>query len=205
MKTRIIFIALLFLLIMQNAEAQMKYGLRAGANIETQADLGLLWDNVDFYQGYTLGVFTEYQAWENLSLEAELNYQKKGEKVETEGNILRNEFNYLSIPVLAKGNFDLGASEESWKLNLFAGPYLSYLVSVFSREKSDDIVNYYNLNDKVNKTDAGIIFGGGVTFSFPGGSAIIADLRYQMGLCRVYDINHDLRNKGAGITIGYRF
>jgi hypothetical protein len=204
MKTRIILLAFLFLMILQNTEAQVKYGLRAGANLETQAKMGVLWNNVDLYQGYTLGMFAEYRRVNNFSMEAELNYQKKGEKIESEETILRNEFNYLSLPVLAKGNFDFGSNEE-WSLNLFAGPYFSYLVSVFSSEKSDDIVSHYNLNDEVNKTDAGMILGGGVTFNLPGGSAIIADLRYQMGLCKVYNMNHDLRNKGAGITIGYRF
>lgn len=192
-----------------NMNAQVKYGVHAGVNLETQAELGLLWNNVDLYQGYTVGGFIEYQAGKILSLQAELNYQKKGEKVESfPENIkttLRREFNYASLPVLVKANFHSAEAGDRWNFNLFTGPYIGYLTSVYSNQKSGGTTTYLDLSDKTEKADFGAVFGGGVTYRLANGGSLLFDLRYQMGLRSVDKENTDLRNKGAGIVIGYRF
>ena len=55
------------------------------------------------------------------------------------------------------------------------------------------------------KTDWGIVFGGGISYKLANGGAILAELRYEMGLSKVDKQDTDLRNKGMGLTIGYRF
>ncbi len=190
-------------------DAQVMYGFHAGANVETQTELGLLWNNADLYQGYTLGGFVEYQAGKKLSLQAELNYQKKGEKVESfPENIettLRREFNYASLPVLIKGNFHSAEAGDKWTFNLFTGPYIGYLTSVYSNQKSGGTTTYLDISNQAEKTDFGAVFGGGVTYKLANRGSLIFDLRYQMGLSKVDKEDPDLRNKGAGIVIGYRF
>jgi hypothetical protein len=211
MKTKTFFIILTttFLFTGMNIDAQVKLGLHGGLNLETQAELGLLWNNVDLYQGFTFGGFLEYETGKKLSFQTELNYQKKGEKIEStsEGinTVTRREFDYVTVPVLLKGNFHPEKAGENWNFTLFTGPYVGYLTSVYSNSKSGGSTTYLNLNNQAEKTDWGVIFGGGVSYKLGNGSAIVADLRYQMGLNKVDKGNPDLRNKGAGIVLGYRF
>ena len=73
----------LLLLTAMNLSAQLNYGLHAGLNVETQAELGLLWNNVDLYQGFTAGAMLEYETGNSISFQTEVNYKKKGEKVES--------------------------------------------------------------------------------------------------------------------------
>jgi hypothetical protein len=96
MKTKIFIIAGLsaMLFTCQTLQAQIKFGLHAAGNLETQAELGQLWNNVDLYQGFLIGGFLEYNAGNNLSFQTELNYQKKGAKFTstlTDQNLLKEK------------------------------------------------------------------------------------------------------------------
>ena len=108
MKSKIMLVSVLTIMVItsQNLKAQFEYGIHAGMNLETQAKLGQLWNNCDFYQGYLLGGFVEYKPFKNISFQTELNYQKKGDKsvstVEGVSSVTRREFNYLSVPLLLK-------------------------------------------------------------------------------------------------------
>jgi hypothetical protein len=211
MKTKIFFITGLTLLMFTSYEmqAQLKYGLHAGMNLETQAEIGTLWNNVDLYQGYMAGAFFEYGIGNKLSFQAELNYQKKGEKTNTtiggEKIVVRREFDYISVPVLIKGTFHPSGIGDNWDLTLFTGPYAGYLASANANSKTGSTTTSLDIDNQVEKTDFGAIFGGGVAYRTGNGGAIVAELRYEMGLSKVDKTNPDLRNKGCGITIGYRF
>jgi hypothetical protein len=211
MKTKIILIAGLtaMLFTAQNLQAQFNYGVHAGMNLETQAELGQLWNNCDVYQGFLFGGFLEYNTGKTLSFQTEINYQKKGEKVKTtlEGlqAVNRREFNYLSIPLLVKGTFHDGGFGENMDFTLFAGPYAGYLTSANSRIKTGSTTVPGAIDDQAEKADMGAIFGGGAIYKLSTGGAIVAELRYEMGLTKIDKQDPDLRNKGFGLTIGYRF
>jgi hypothetical protein len=211
MKTKIFFIAGLTALLFtcQTLQAQIKYGVHAAANLETQAELGQLWNNVDLYQGFLVGGFLEYRVGNNLSFQTELNYQKKGAKFTSTLNgtesVEKKEFNYLTVPILIKGNIHDVNLGENWDLTLFTGPYIGYLTSANSKVKAGKITTPIDIDSQAEKTDWGIIFGGGISYKLNNGGAIIAELRYQMGLSKVDKLDPDLRNKGMGLIIGYRF
>jgi hypothetical protein len=211
MKTKIFsitgMIALLFTC--QTIQAQLKYGLHAGLNLETQAELGELWNNSDLYQGFMAGGFLEYNAGKTISLQTEFNYQKKGGKFTSisEGaeSVVRREFDYLTVPFLVKGNLHDKGLSENWDLSLFAGPYLGFLTSAHTNIKTGNGTSSADIDNQAEKTDLGAVFGGGVSYKLNSGGAIIAELRYQMGLNKIDKLDPDLRNKGMGLTIGYRF
>jgi hypothetical protein len=211
MKTKLFFIAAItaILFTCQTLQAQIKYGIHAAANLETQADLGQLWNNCDLYQGFLVGGFLEYRTGLNLSLQTELNYQKKGAKFTSEvqgsESIVRREFNYLTVPLLVKGNVHDAGLGEKWDLSFFTGPYMGFLTSANSNMKTGKITTPVDIDSQAEKTDWGVIIGAGVSYKLSGGAAIIAELRYQMGLSKVDKLDADLRNKGMGITLGYRF
>jgi hypothetical protein len=210
MKTKLFFIAAItaMLFTCQTLHAQIKFGVHAAGNLETQAALGQLWNNCDLYQGFLIGGFLDYKVGNKLSFQTELNYQKKGAKFTSSDqgteSVVKRDFNYLTVPLLIKGTFHDNGLGDNWDLTLFTGPYLGYLTSAHSNLK--DVNNTaVEIENQAEKTDWGIILGGGVTYKLGNGGAIIAELRYQMGLNKIDKVETDLRNKGMGITIGYRF
>jgi hypothetical protein len=211
MKTRIFIITSIAVMLftVQTLQAQTKYGLHAAANLETQAELGQLWDNVDLYQGYLVGGFLEYQFGNKISLQTELNYQKKGSKSTSElmGEVstVRREFNYITVPLLVKGTFHDNKMSDNWNFNLFTGPYMGYLTSAHANTKYGSNTTSIDIENRAEKTDWGIVLGGGVTYKLGNRGALVAELRYQLGLNRIDNQDKDLRNKGMGITLGYRF
>jgi hypothetical protein len=211
MKTKTILFAGLIAMLFtcQNLQAQFNYGVHAGMNLETQAPLGELWNNCEVYQGFLIGGFLEYKTGKTLSFQTELNYQKKGEKVKTvlEGveAINRREFNYLSVPLLVKATFHDEGLSEKMDLNFFAGPYVGYLTSANSRLKAGNSTLPVAIESQAENADMGAIFGGGAIYKLTNGGAIIAELRYEMGLSKIDKQDPDLRNKGFGLTVGYRF
>lgn len=211
METKTFFIAAITALLFtcQTMQAQLKYGIHAAGNLETQAELGQLWNNVDLYQGFLIGGFLDYRLGNTISLQTELNYQKKGEKYTstTEGkkSTVRREFNYVTVPLLLKANFHDKGLGDNWDLSLFTGPYLGILTSAHSNIKTGDNTTSINIENQADKNDWGVVFGGGISYKLANGGAIIGELRYQMGLNEVDKLNPDLRNKGMGLTLGYRF
>lgn len=211
MKTKIFLFAGLTALLFtcQTMQAQIKFGIHAAGNLETQAPLGQLWNNVDLYQGFLVGGLLEYNIGNKVSLQTEINYQKKGSKITsvTEGteSTARREFNYVTVPLLVKIHFHDEIIGDKYDFSFFTGPYLGYLTSANSNVKSGSITTPVDIAGQAEKNDWGIIFGTGVAYKLPNDAAIIGELRYQMGLNRVDKLDTDLRNKGMGITLGYRF
>jgi opacity protein-like surface antigen len=211
MKTKIILSALMAWMIIMPLElnAQFKPGIHGAGNLETQAELGELWNNCKLYQGFMLGGTLEYQFSKNISLQTELNYQKKGEKLnsptEGDGAITKREFNYLSVPLLVKETLNDAGLGEKWAVSFFAGPYGGYLLSANSKISKGNDTSTENIDRQAEKSDFGALFGGGVIYKLNSGAAISAELRYEMGLSRIDKNDKDLRNKGIGITVGYRF
>jgi Outer membrane protein beta-barrel domain len=211
MKTKIFFIAGLtaMLLTCQTMQAQLKYGVHAAGNLETQAALGQLWNNVDLYQGFLIGGFLEFNAGNKLSFQTEINYQKKGAKITSNSDgiesIERKEFNYVSVPLLIKGNIHDPGLNDKCDLTFFTGPYIGFLTSANSNIKTGKITTSVDMDNLAEKIDWGIVFGGGVSYKLGNGGALIAELRYEMGLSKVDKQDPDLRNKGMGLTLGYRF
>jgi hypothetical protein len=211
MKTKIFLIAgfTVLLFTCQPLQAQFKFGVHAAGNLEAQAPWGQLWNNVDLYQGFLIGGFLEYKTGLKLSLQTELNYQKKGSKITStiEGNesTEKREFNYITVPLLVKVNFRDETLGDKYDFSFFTGPYLGYLTSANSNLKTGTITTDVDIAGQAEKKDWGIIFGTGVAYKLANDGAIIGEIRYQMGLNRVDKLDTDLRNKGIGITIGYRF
>jgi len=205
---RTIAISVMIFLI-QSAQAQFNYGVHAGLNIVTQAEMGELWNNCNSYHGYTVGGTLEYKTKSIISFQTELNYQKKGAKTDSESDgityVEKKEFNYLSVPLLIRATINDKELGDKYSLTFFAGPYAGYLTSAHSRMNGGAEDYPVNLEDQAEKFDAGAIFGGGVIYKLNNGRAIVGELRYEMGLKSIDKNDPDLRNKGIGFTAGYRF
>lgn len=211
MKTRLFVFAGItaMLFTCQNMQAQIGYGVHAAGNLNTQAELGQLWNNCEIYQGFTIGGFLEYGVGKNLSLQTEINYQKKGEKINmtVEGikSVTRREFNYISVPLLLRFSYPGAVSDDKIDISFFGGPYAGFLTSAYSKIKAGDISTPVDIDKQAEKADAGAILGGGIKYRLENGGAVLVELRYEMGLTKIDKQDSDLRNKGIGLTIGYMF
>jgi opacity protein-like surface antigen len=211
MKTRIVLVVAIAASIINcnSVMGQVKFGLKAGLNMETQSELGQLWDNDEVNTGFLVGGTAEYALTNKVSIQTEINFQKKGEKTQQEaGGIhsdISRELNYINVPLLIKGNWntELGLPEK-WNLFGYAGPYYGYLVSANEKIKTNGSTDNTNITDDSVKNDWGAVFGGGVSYKLAKGS-VFADLRYDMGLYKIDNDNSDLRNKSLSLCIGFNF
>lgn len=190
--------------------AQIKFGVHAGLNLETQAKLGQLWNNSDPYQGFILGTFSEYRKQgSHFAVQLELNYQKKGLKTtETSDGvsiISRREFNYLSVPLLARYYVHDAGLGDKLDVVFLAGPYAGFLTSVNSKVKAGGISTSVDIDDQARKTDAGAILGFGVTHTLQSGKVITTEFRYGLGIKGVDKSDDELTNKEFGIILGMSF
>jgi hypothetical protein len=208
MKTKKIATAIIMILVSYSLNAQLNYGVHAGLNLVTQAENGKLWNNCDLYQGFLLGGFIEYKPFKVLSLQTELNYQKKGRKVISEADdinaVLRRELDYISVPLLIRATINDDQLGDKYNLTFFGGPYIGYLVSSSARIHIGDETSPAEMNHPEN-FDYGAVFGTGLIYKLNNGKSVIGELRYEMGMARTDKADPDLRNKGIGITAGYRF
>jgi len=211
MKTRIVLVVAIAASVINcnSLMGQVRFGVKAGMNMETQSELGQLWDNDEVNTGFLVGGTAEYAFTKNFALQSEINFQKKGEKVAQEVSgihtVTSREFNYINIPLLVKGYWssELGLPEK-WNLFGYAGPYYGYLVSANEKIKANGSTDNTDITDDSIKNDWGAVFGGGVSYKLAKGS-VFADLRYDMGLYKIDNANSDLRNKSLSLCIGYNF
>lgn len=208
MKTKKITLAFIIMLASISLRAQINYGIHAGLNLVTQAKNGQLWNNCDLYQGFLIGGFLEYKPFNTISFQTEINYQKKGSKVSREsGNIstvTKNEMNYISVPLLIRANIKNDQLGDRYNLTFFAGPYAGYLVSSSARMDIGGESRHVN-HGQYEDFDFGAVFGGGIIYNLTNNNSIIGELRYEMGMAGIDKVNPGLRNKGMGLTVGYRF
>ena len=172
----------LFLFLLASASltlgnAQMRFGLKAGANFSNISGTGVTGSkmNTSFYGGglVTLPVLGSF------SVQPELNYSGQGSKVSNVDGSFTLNSGYLNIPVLLKYGHSSGFFAET-------GPQLGFLLSanVKSGGTSTDVKSSYQ------STDFSWAFGLGY-FLNPVNFGI--DARYNLGLT-------NLNKSGTGAT-----
>ncbi|MFZ4772087.1 MAG: porin family protein [Ferruginibacter sp.] len=214
--------ALFAVLFVSNANAQIKYGVKAGINIANwQGDavksLGSVIDltnglvNTKSRTGFHIGGYVDIPLAENISIEPGLQYSQKGFtlvgnlKIDALKFIGANasakiQADYIDIPILLKANLSKG-------LFVYAGPQVAVLVknnlhlnagilgiSLFSQD--------LNLTNNFNKTDITMV--GGMGYRLDNGLQIAAG--YDYGMSRV-DKNSSFKayNRAVKISVGLTF
>jgi len=198
------------LLTCQTVMGQVNFGVKAGMNLETQSELGQLWDNNEIRTGFLVGGTVEYALNNKLSLQTEVNFIQKGEKknyslLGTDVDA-QTECNYLTVPLLIKGSFneELGLGDK-WNVFGYTGPYYGYMLSAKCKTTINGSTENTDITDDSIRNDWGLIFGGGVSHNLSDGNALFAELRYDMGLYKIDNDNSDLRNKVISLCVGFNF
>ncbi len=221
MKRKITF-AIIGILFLNYAQSQIKYGIKAGANIANwQGDavksMGNVVDLTNGFistkgrTGFHIGGYVNIPVSGNVSFEPGLQYSQKGYTMVGDLKIDALKFlganasakvqaDYIDIPLVIRANVSKGFS-------IYAGPQVSFLVknnlkldagilgfSLFSRNL--DITNNFN------KTD--IALAGGAGYQFDNGFNINAG--YDYGLSKV-DKNSNFKayNRVVKVSVGFSF
>ncbi|HMI04656.1 MAG TPA: porin family protein [Pedobacter sp.] len=229
MKYRNIRLSLLIVLIFtfNIANAQTKFGIRSGLNISNVTDKSENGDkqNTKSLSGLLIGLTADVHLADNFYIQPALQYARKGFKQERGGfgsaTNLRVKADYLELPVnfLYKPKLGMG------RLLLGAGPYVAYGTGGSWKSDTDiiigDIVSKGNgnvafRNDASVRNDSEYNYGRPFDYGFNAtvgyefreclslqitGTAGIANLVPHFN---GYQPGGSLRNRGLGISIGYK-
>ncbi len=175
---RCLFLAVLAVLLSTTAQAQFRWGVKAGLTTSgVDGDLESYLDNssVGFFAGAT-GEYLFNLRYGQLAVGTELLYAQKGIQFEGEGT---NHFSYLEVPLSAKYIYPVSKSVSVYGS---AGPYFSFKVgggSSFSVGGSSTVSGPWD----VNGFAWGLGFGGGIELF----KRVQLGTVYNIGLSSLYD------------------
>ena len=176
MKKLFLVAAVLFLGANASNAQDLKFGAKIGANFSKLSGDGFNGDNLTSFH---VGILTELNLLENISIQPELLYSSQGTDYQNE----EIKLDYLSLPVLAK--FYVITD----KLSLEAGPQFSFLVN-------DNVKGQFD----AKTFDFAAVGGLGYNLT----SFIFVQARYVVGLT---DTSKDasVTNKVFQLSAGLRF
>lgn len=185
---KIILVALVLLAGSIDMQAQLfKFGIKGGLNYANQSGSGITITtdnyNKEAITSYHVGLLAEIKVTDGFSVQPELLYSTQGATYKNAFEEFKNELGYISIPVLAKFNFNKTVS-------LDLGPQASFLLS----ERKN--VNF--------KNSESFEFGvaGGLTLNVT--KNIFLQGRYVLGLTEA-SRDAEVKNSVVQISAGLRF
>lgn len=220
---RVFFLTLICSILLLNfANAQITYGLVAGANFSKWQgqDLQVVEDLVEKTDGWLVtkgktgfhvGGYVNIPISETFSFEPGLAYSKKGYSIKGDLKIDALKFlainaraqvqqHYIDMPLYVKATIVKG-------LNIYAGPQVSYLVRSTLNAKVGVLgISLFNkgigITERFNKIDLGL--SGGVGYQFDNGISLRAGYDYGLSKLDKND-NYDAYNRVIKVSVGYTF
>jgi Outer membrane protein beta-barrel domain len=221
MKHKITF-ALIGLILLSTAKAQVSYGIRAGVNFSKWSgdDIQVVQDIVDKTNGYITthgarslhaGGYVSIPISKGLSFEPGLQYSKKGYALRGDLKIDALKFlgvnagaqvqsHYIDMPLLLRVNVAKG-------LSIYGGPQVSYLVRSSLNAKVGVLgINLFNkgfgITDRFNRVDMGL--AGGIGYQLNNGLNIQAGYDYGLTKLNKND-TYNAHNSVIKVSVGFTF
>lgn len=217
------FFSIIAVFMMMNVtNAQVSYGIRAGANFNKWQgeSLQVIQDLVDKTDGYIttkgttgfhVGGYVSIPIGGGFSFEPGLGYTKKGYAMRGDLKIDVLKFlginagaqvmeHYIDMPLMLKANVYKG-------LNVYAGPQVSYLARATLNAKVGALgFNLFNrgfgITSRMNKFD--VALAGGVGYQFNNGLNVQAG--YDYGLSKLdKNGNYNVHNRVIKVSVGFSF
>jgi hypothetical protein len=204
-------------------DSKIKFGIQGGLNYSTLRGFETYTDDNPGF-AYLFGASFQYQIKENLSIKADLSYERKTQKsknvLELESDTPQNPFtpgvyhftntvflNYLVLPIMLKYNF---SNDKSFYIN--GGPFVSYLL----KSGASTTLNVEGLNnDDIDDTkyrkslDYGLLAGIGKEFKLNGDHQIYVELRENLGLANIAKSDdlytYTIKTNSINLIAGYTF
>ncbi len=196
MKTRTFLLPLLmFVTVTSFAQQNLSFGPMLGGNASTlRGDVG----STKARPGLNAGLFINYSSDSRLGFKAELLYTGMGtyyNNSEQERNLT-----YLQLPVM--GVLYLNEKGKAFRPKIFAGPYLSYLLSAKDHQGKD----YNTVNEDFEKIDVGLKAGAGFNYRLNNKVWLNTELYVIGGIADISpDKNVRIRNQSLGLNVGLSF
>jgi hypothetical protein len=149
-----------------SAQAQIQFGVKAGANFSTLTGSGA--SGASTKVGFQGGVLVGIPLADAFSLQPEVNYSAQGAKASVSGESFTLTQNYLNVPVLLKYKHETGLFAET-------GPQIGFLMSAKASEGGNSV----DVKSSYQSTDFSWAFGLG--YQLKSINAGI-DARYNLGL-----------------------
>lgn len=169
------------------ASAQVKFGVKAGANFSNLT--GKDAEDTKMKIGYYGGGMVQIPVSAQFLVQPELIYSKQGWKSDVEDEDAKANLGYVNIPVLAKFKTTSGFFVE-------AGPQIGFLVSAKAKvgDESGDI------KESFKATDFSMALGLG--YELPAGFGVSA--RYNLGLSSIAEESEATVKNGV-IQVGVHY
>lgn len=153
-------------------QAQLRYGIKAGANFSTFSGSDAKMEGISpkYKAGFAGGALVNVQLSELFSLQPEVLYSMEGATYKEGGQSMNFNINYINIPVLAQYNHASGFYAET-------GPQFGILGSA----KISSEGNSYSVKDNIKKIS--FSWGLGAGYKLSNGLGIGA--RYNLGLTKI--------------------
>lgn len=179
----------------ERSDQPVTFGIRGGVNL---AKISESYDGYSAstknYTGFNVGVSVDIPMLQSLYLQSGLYYTVKGAKIDE----VKCNPSYLEIPVLASYRYNFS---DAVQLQINVGPYFAYGVGgKWKDTEYDDEEDFFG--DDFKRFDAGLAFGGGLTFSH-----IYVGINYDLGLTNIMkgDDDGSTKNRCLSINVGYNF
>ncbi|MEN0005829.1 MAG: porin family protein [Bacteroidota bacterium] len=229
---RILFICSFLCISTLSLSAQVSIGFKGGVNLAK-------WTNIDnyvdvyndilvdeFLVGVNVGIVTEVNLYQELYVQAEVNFTHKGHHPkQLVGTHIYNTYAHFDLYVLELAFLPkYKYSWDSFGVFAFAGPSVGYYINCtktkFSSrngEVNETGRNYLALDtDLFNRWEFSLYLGGGIFIPIKDSMEVFFDARYLVGLT---DVNNEAilqafhlrgeelahRNRGIGLTLGALF
>jgi len=221
MKFRILILIGLTVLVCKMVSAQeIKWGVKAGANLSTlSTDLS----GEKYLVGYHFGGFAEFKLSEKFFIQPEFLYSLEGAKIddsfsfEDEGATFGIDYKetikltYLQLPVIMKYrvaehlNFEFGP-----QVGLLLNAKSDYDVTIWFDNEELSESGSEKIKDQIKSLDFALNFGLGYEFN----NNMFIQGRYHLGLSNIDDSNDmveesisrgSIKNRSFQISIGYKF
>ena len=214
-------ILLATVIVIQTGMAQWSAGIRVGTAISNTSGNGLIESAIpmDWETGLEIGIRTEYEMSQNLSLISGLLYSRNGFSIDQgiDLNILginlpveaRADFNinYIKTPFMLKyssGNpglqyYGIGGITTSYAASGSIQPVARVLVDINLPSVDIDFSDNY-----LNRWNVAATVGAGIQKDV-GPGKIYGEIAYEYGLSNLVNtiVDLDLKNKGFSLGIGY--
>ncbi len=181
---------------------QTRMGIKAGVNLArpwagSSAD-PVFPDNVGMKPGVIIGGALSIEGTPLFSMQPELLFSMKGGIRARNGDYIRAiTLSYLELPVLFRVNIPV----ERAKPYIYAGPALGLRLSTGGYTRDSGGWDWFSpeykksLEESTNPVDFGVAMGGGFEFPIESGS-IVLDVRYTLGLVKIFKLNDYMRAEG---------
>ncbi len=218
MKKFVFAILIFFFVANEGFAGELGFGVNAGLNVANQGINNSPGNNFSSLIGFTGGLFTDIKLFDFLSLQSEADFTMKGIQdavpsypdYDTMGNLLgfpRSDFSfkyeYLEVPLLLKGNFNL---TPQLQINLLSGPSVAFLLNETTTLSQPSFDNSLASSASVDDTkdhsgiDWGVILGAGIEYQ-----KLLFEIRYDLGLDSVNKPTLGIvKNSVLSFVVGYR-